>query len=118
MPARLSRKLRLLRDADSIDDREYAELLRLSRSRKKMTKRQRETGLRNLRRGCKKIMKPCKSRSTGATSTEHQVKKLRAEISETFRQEQLKAELKDLRAQRQELRDMKKRVRVADGYIL
>ena len=114
MPTRISQKLRRLRDEGEVTKAEYAELLRLARSKTKMTRKQKQTAMRNLRRGCKKICSPNKRES----KTEKQVKKLRSEINETVRQERLKIELKELRQKRREIREAKRALRNSDFSIL
>lgn len=114
MAPRISRKLRMLRDARAVTEAEYEELLRLSR--RKQTRKQKAAAQRNLRRACKAI---CKKKPTRPVSkTEHEVRKLRAEISEQTRQELLKAELKELKAKKREMKDAKRALRNLDFSIL
>jgi hypothetical protein len=104
-----------LLDAGEISEAEYVELLSRARGARKATRKQRAAAMRNLRRACGKLEKP---KPVSVSPLEHKVRKLRSEIREAVRKEELKEEHKRLRAERARLREALKSKRGDEGFML
>ncbi len=103
---RLRAKLRALYESGDISESEYHQLLS---GRKKLTRKQRQTALRNLRRACRsldrKMSSRPKSKAKTKTKLERDVLSLRSEVREMSRKEELRLERDFLRKRRRDLRD-------------
>ena len=110
---KLARKLRLLHEAESLDDEEVAELLSAAR-RKRPTRKQLAAAKRNLRRACSKLDK----RERPVSKLERRVMKLRAELREKEKTRLLREEEQRLRRIRREQREAKKALRGLSFSIL